>query len=171
VTDQDARERRAGHVRRHDMSHVSRRRCVRCQAVLRRTNDGDLCSPCARAARVSVPTLPAGFYTNPDVVAALADYEFGRFFRIARTNLRMTQEQFGLLVGLAQSRICKIENGIRLRDIESVARFASVLGTPPDLLGFNVSTTQRLSTHRTIGSARRTSGAPTQQTRQRSSRS
>jgi transcriptional regulator with XRE-family HTH domain len=116
-----------------------------------------------------VPTLPAGFYANPDVVAALADYEFGRFFRIVRTDLRMTQEQFGLLVGLAQSRICKIENGVRLRDIESVARVASVLGTPPDLLGFTADAEVVDPPHRQQRSA--DIGAPTQQTRQRSSRS
>ena len=112
------------------------RRCVRCQATLRRTNDGNLCSPCARIAQQSGPELPVDFYGDPAVVAALADYEFGRFFKIVRADLRLTQEQFGHLVGLAQSRVCKIENGVRLRDIESVARVASVLDTPPSLLGF-----------------------------------
>ena len=54
----------------------------------------------------------------------------------------LTQEQFGLLVGLAQSRVCKIENRVmRLRDIETIARLASVLGVPADLLGFNADVT------------------------------
>lgn len=114
------------------------RRCIRCGAVLRRANDDELCSPCMRVAEIAAPTLPADFYTQRDVIAALANYDFGGFFRIARAELGLTQEQFGLLVGLAQSRVCKIENGaVRFRDIEAVARLVSVLGTPAELLGFS----------------------------------
>src|SRR5690349_10186529 len=85
------------------------RRCRRCGAVLRRGNRGDLCSPCARTSGRT--TLPAGFYERRDVRAALAKYNFGSFFRIVRGELALTQEQFGLLVGLAQSRVSKIEGG------------------------------------------------------------
>ncbi len=113
------------------------RRCLRCRAVLRRTNDGELCAPCSRVAATLTPSLPPDFYTNPDVVAALENHDFGRFFRTARTELKMTQEQFGALVGLAQSRVCKIENGAaRLRDLETIVHLASTLSTPPELLGF-----------------------------------
>jgi transcriptional regulator with XRE-family HTH domain len=44
-------------------------------------------------------------------VTALTTYDFGQFFKTARSELGVTQEDFGLLVGLAQSRVCKIENG------------------------------------------------------------
>jgi transcriptional regulator with XRE-family HTH domain len=119
------------------VSRTGVRRCGRCRAVLRRTNEGDLCAPCARAAAAATPSLPADFYSKPEVVGALRNRNFGQFFRIARTDLGMTQEQFGLLVGLAQSRVCKIENrAARLRDIETIVHLASALGTPPELLGF-----------------------------------
>jgi len=71
------------------------------------------------------------------VVEALANRDFGRFFRLARTHLHATQEQLGLMVGLAQSHVCKVESGgSRLRDIEAVVRVASALRIPAQLLGF-----------------------------------
>jgi hypothetical protein len=49
----------------------------------------------------------------------------------------MTQDSFGILVDLGQSRLCKIENGgLRLRDVEEVARIAATLDVPSTLLGF-----------------------------------
>jgi transcriptional regulator with XRE-family HTH domain len=81
--------------------------------------------------------LSPDFYADSAVVSALRSHEFGPFFKIARFKLGLTQERFGLLVGLAQSRVCKIENGaVRLRDIGTIARLAVVLGMPPELLGF-----------------------------------
>jgi transcriptional regulator with XRE-family HTH domain len=81
--------------------------------------------------------LPPDFYQRPTVVSALASYDFGTLFKSVRRELGLTQEEFGFLIGLAQSRICKIENGLaRLRDIESVVRITTVLETPADLLGF-----------------------------------
>src|SRR6266511_464177 len=112
------------------------RRCRRCRALLRRTNYEDLCGPCERVAAVAKPVLSASFYEQPDVVEALTNHDFGRFFRLARADLGVTQEQFGLLIGLAQSRVCKIENGGSLRNIETVVRLASTFGIPSDLLGF-----------------------------------
>jgi transcriptional regulator with XRE-family HTH domain len=76
-------------------------------------------------------------YERRDVRAALATYDFGSFFQIVRAELALTQEQFGLLVGLAQSRVSKVESGsMRLRDIEAVARMASAVGLPAQLLAF-----------------------------------
>src|SRR2546423_3589430 len=87
-------------VRRSD------RRCGRCRAVLRRGNLSDLCDPCNRAARTRDDSggLPADFYARPEIVTALTTYDFGQFFKTARYELGVTQEDFGLLVGLAQSR-------------------------------------------------------------------
>ena len=113
--------------------------CRRCGAVLRRGNSSVLCDPCGRSVRSTeseIP-LPPDFYTRPDVIAALADYDFGAFFKAVRAELRVTQDEFGRLSGLAQSRICKVENGgLRLRDVGTVAHLAQVLAVPAGLLGF-----------------------------------
>lgn len=121
------------------MTHLEGRGCRRCGTRLRRGNVADLCDPCARSARTREisSSLPPAFYTEPDVVSALLAYDFGRFFRLARGALGVTQEEFGHRIGLAQSRVCKVENGaLRLRDIEDVVRLASTLEIPADLLGF-----------------------------------
>jgi len=117
---------------------TSTRRCGRCRAVLRRSNDGELCGPCQRVAGTGEPALSVGFFERPDVVDALAGHDFGRFFRLARLDLAATQEQFGFLIGMVQSQICKIENGsARLRNLDTVRRIANTFGVPPDLLGFS----------------------------------
>jgi len=114
------------------------RRCARCRALLRRGNAGTFCEPCSRSADSGhITVLPVDFYDRPEIVAALAAYDFGSLFKAARAELHMSQEQFGHLVDLGQSRVCKVENGgQRLRDIATVARLASILRTPAELLGF-----------------------------------
>jgi transcriptional regulator with XRE-family HTH domain len=82
--------------------------------------------------------LPPDFYGRPGVVAALLAYDFAAFFRAVRAELGLSQEGFGLLVGLDQSRVCKIETGAqRLRDVGTVARVARVCAAPSGLLGFD----------------------------------
>ncbi|HEX6073937.1 MAG TPA: helix-turn-helix transcriptional regulator, partial [Micromonosporaceae bacterium] len=81
--------------------------------------------------------LSPDFYEQPAVVSALARYDFGDFFKKVRRELGLTQEEFGFLISVAQSRICKIEKGLsRLRDVEAVARVATALDIPAGLLGF-----------------------------------
>jgi transcriptional regulator with XRE-family HTH domain len=121
------------------MERAEGRRCRRCQALLRRGNLSYHCAPCARAtAREGTwARLPGDFYRRPDVVTALKEYDLGTFFKIARAVLSLTQDEFGLLIGVTQSRVCKVENGgLRLRDIATVAHIAATLATPPHLLGF-----------------------------------
>jgi transcriptional regulator with XRE-family HTH domain len=77
------------------------------------------------------------FYTRRDVVVALGTYDFATFFRAVRAELGLSQEGLGLLIGVDQSRVCKIETGAqRLRDVATVARIARVCAAPPGLLGF-----------------------------------
>ena len=125
------------------MEHIETRRCRRCGAVLRRCNHADVCDPCGRAPRTPVPTdpltvaLPVDFYTRRDIVVALGTYDFATFFRAVRAELGLSQEGLGLLIGVDQSRVCKIERGAqRLRDVATVARIARVCAAPPGLLGF-----------------------------------
>jgi transcriptional regulator with XRE-family HTH domain len=125
------------------VEHIETRRCLRCGAVLRRRNHGEVCDPCGRAPRPPLRTdpltvaLPADFYTRRDVIAALGTYDFATFFRAVRAELGLSQEGLGLLIGVDQSRVCKIETGAqRLRDVATVARIARVCAAPPGLLGF-----------------------------------
>ena len=125
------------------MEQTESRRCRRCGALLRRRNNGELCDPCGfavgRADLVGSlgESLPHDFYGRRDVSAALAAYDFAVFFRAVRAELGLSQEAFGLLVGLDQSRICKIETGAqRLRDVGTVARIARLCAAPASLLGF-----------------------------------
>jgi transcriptional regulator with XRE-family HTH domain len=112
--------------------------------VLRRRNGGELCDPCEStvgrtdAAASLGKALPRDFYGRAGVTAALAAYDFATFFRAVRSELGLSQEAFGLLVGLDQSRICKIETGAqRLRDVATVARIARLCAAPAGLLGFD----------------------------------
>jgi transcriptional regulator with XRE-family HTH domain len=126
------------------VEHTHPRRCRRCDAVLRRRNQGELCDPCDRAPHATTfpapPTLdlPPGFYARRDVVVALSRYDFATFFKAIRAEEGLSQEALGLLIGVDQSRICKIETGAqRLRDIATVARIARICAIPPGLLGFD----------------------------------
>ena len=125
------------------MEQTESRRCRRCGAVLRRDNRTERCAPCASSAggidasQLVGEALPSGFYGRADVTAALVAYDFAAFFRAVRAELGLSQEGFGLLVGLDQSRVCKIETGAqRLRDVAAVARVARVCAAPAGLLGF-----------------------------------
>jgi transcriptional regulator with XRE-family HTH domain len=81
--------------------------------------------------------LPAGFYFQDSIVAALAAYDFGPVFRRVRAITSWSQQTLGELVGLDQTRISEIERGgRRLRDVALVARVATGLWIPPVLLGF-----------------------------------
>jgi transcriptional regulator with XRE-family HTH domain len=121
------------------VSGPARQRCTRCGASLRSSNRSDICDPCRRTANGAGADLRLSdeFYLRADVIAALERYDFGAFFKAARAELGISQEALGLLLGMAQSHICKIENGgLRLRDISTIARLARLLRIPAATLGF-----------------------------------
>jgi transcriptional regulator with XRE-family HTH domain len=87
-------------------------------------------------------SLPAGrtdgLYARPEIKEAVAQYDFGKLFRLLRAELSLTQEQLGLLVGLSQARVSAVERGHhRIRDIAVVVRIAQALSIPAALLGFS----------------------------------
>ena len=85
----------------------------------------------------AVLRLPSGFYARPPLAAALAAADLGPVFRAVRAELGLTQEQLGMVTGLAQSQISKVERGNqRLRSVEVIARVAKTLDIPTELLGF-----------------------------------
>lgn len=117
--------------------HVRRRDCWSCGAELRRGREDAFCEPCARRPGRCDPLLESDFFTREPVRRALAGYDFGYVFRAVRRAAGLTQQELGDLLDLDQDRISRIERGERsLRDILIVARVASRLGIPPELLGF-----------------------------------
>lgn len=113
--------------------------CARCGARLRRVRARGqaCCDPCRRAGPDPHRELPAGFYRQDPIVAALAGYDFGAVFRAVRRHTGWTQQTLAGLVGLEQTRISAIERDVRgLRDVGLVAQVAAALWIPPALLGF-----------------------------------
>ncbi len=121
------------------MTNTRRDRCTRCDAELRcdRRRSAALCDPCRRAGPDPRRDLPAGFYFQDPILAALADYDFGVVFRRVRAATGWSQQTLATLVGLDQPRISAIERNVgRLRDVALVAQVAQGLWIPPVLLGF-----------------------------------
>jgi transcriptional regulator with XRE-family HTH domain len=107
--------------------------CARCGAQ----PSSVWCDPCRRAGPDPRRELPAGFYFQDSVAAAVIDYDFGAVFRRVRAHTGWSQQALADLVGLDQTRISAIERGVRrLRDVALVAQVATALGIPPVLLGF-----------------------------------
>ncbi len=114
--------------------------CARCGTQLRRGRGlrGQVwCDPCRRAGPDPRRELPAGFYLQDPITAALIGYDFGTVFRRVRARTGWSQQTLADLVGLDQTRISAIERGVRrLRDVALVAQIATGLCIPPVLLGF-----------------------------------
>ncbi len=114
--------------------------CARCGAQLRRRGGprGQAwCDPCHRAGPDPRRELPAGFYLQDSIAAAVIEYDFGTVFRRVRAHTGWSQQTLANVVGLDQTRISGIERGVRrLRDIALVAQAATALCIPPVLLGF-----------------------------------
>ncbi|MBV9141317.1 MAG: helix-turn-helix transcriptional regulator [Pseudonocardiales bacterium] len=111
-------------------------------------NLGDRPCPDCGAARhhhitgVCGPALPAAFYDDPQLTAALARLDFGPVFRRVSAEKHWSQTILGGLLGLDQAAISKIENGRRrLTEVTIIIRVANVLGIPASKLGFRFGVT------------------------------
>jgi len=104
---------------------------------------GEMCDVCQLVEPDPRLRLPAGFYDQDLIVAALAAYDFGPFFLTVRELTDWTQQTLGGVVGLEQSQISAIERGdSQLRNIELIAGVANGLAIPPVRLNFpNISAT------------------------------
>lgn len=120
------------------MSTIQRPRCPQCGNRLRLGRQmGDMCDVCQRVEPDPRLRLPAGFYDQDLIVAALGGYDFGSFFRTVRELTEWTQQTLGGVVGLEQSQISAIERGdSQLRNIELIAGVAHGLAIPPVRLNF-----------------------------------
>ncbi|MBV9142020.1 MAG: helix-turn-helix transcriptional regulator [Pseudonocardiales bacterium] len=92
------------------------------------------------------PALPAAFYDDPQLTAALARLDFGPVFRRVSAEKHWSQTVLGGLLGLDQAAISKIENGRRrLTEATIIIRVANVLGIPAGKLGFRHGVTVELT--------------------------
>ncbi len=96
-----------------------------------------MCGPCERVGSEPRDRLPVDVFDQKPIVAMLAAYDFGSFFRVVRGLAQWSQQTFGGVIGLEQSEISAIERGEhRLRNIETIARIAQSLRIPPARLNF-----------------------------------
>ncbi|UGT64507.1 helix-turn-helix domain-containing protein [Nocardia asteroides] len=97
---------------------------------------GPLCSSCMRSVGLNEP-IPPEFFERANIRKALEIYDFGSVFTAVRDRTGLSQTQLGMLLELSQSRISAVERGERrIGHVRVVARVASRLGIPPQLLGF-----------------------------------
>ncbi|MGH3829351.1 MAG: helix-turn-helix domain-containing protein, partial [Pseudonocardiaceae bacterium] len=110
--------------------------CPDCGARLRRGREaGQRCDPCQRTGPRIV--LPKGFYDQPRLEAALADFDFGTVFRHVRAATDWSQEALAEFLGWEQRRISAIETGKRtLLNLRDVVLVANNLAIPASKLGF-----------------------------------
>src|SRR6266568_7249142 len=112
--------------------------CTICGGVVQAASHGTLCASCMRSVGLAHPISPE-FYDQPHVRKALAGYDFGTVFTAIREHAGLSQTQLGALLDLGQPRVSAVERGERrIGHVKVVARVASRLGIPPQLLGFAV---------------------------------
>lgn len=119
------------------------RACERCGARLSRANEGLLCSPCERSARLDpIPAVVAAqpdapwLFTSPQREAPPDGSNLGEVLRAYRKTHRITQHDLADLLGYDQSYVSMLERGRRsLRDVVELRRLAAVLALPEDELG------------------------------------
>lgn len=93
---------------------------------LSRYSDDARCSACVRAS-----LIPAAVWADPDVAAALAEWNFKVLFRLLRSATGMSQNELGALTGLSQGAISLIEAGARrLIHIDRIQAVIHALGVP-----------------------------------------
>ncbi len=123
-----------------------------CHCGMRLAGDhaGARCGVCERRAieqRVGPPAVPAGFWDT----AAFSDaFDAQHMGRVARAYRRhpfnvavygrdgIPQGLLGEWLGLTQAQISRIENGPPIRNLDTLAHWAGVLGIPPDRLWFKM---------------------------------
>lgn len=123
---------------------TAKRRCAKCGARLASDHRSAVCSPCGRRTDSTVlapPELPASFWSDRDIVAALRDRHFGRFLRAYRRahEVEITQAALATWLGLTQGQISRIERSpARLTDLARLERWSYALGVPQRLLWFTL---------------------------------
>ena len=124
----------------------SRRQCCRaCRRPLAADNSTELCGPCTTAARSRLsepPTLSPGFWDHPPLKQALTDRHMGKIIAAYRRHPDhgpvVRQADVARWAGISQVRVSRIENGPPIRQMDSLAFWAKLLGVPHQLLWFQM---------------------------------
>jgi transcriptional regulator with XRE-family HTH domain len=109
------------------------RRCVACGGSLSRFNAGARCGPCQRR---SVDRVEAGFWTDPQVSAAVAAWDMGTVARLYRQHTGLSQSALARLVSMDQSEVSRLERGQKtIKDRRQLLLWVDVLGIPDGAVG------------------------------------
>lgn len=121
------------------------RRCVSCGAPLGRHNTGDTCALCIarrRGVLAGPPPVPAGFWSDEQMIVALETRHMGQVIRAYRTHpyhqRSFSQTAVGVWVGASQSEISRLEKGPPIKDMDRLVHWARVLEIPEPLLWFKL---------------------------------
>ena len=116
----------------------SQRRCTRCGCLLSRYNADQQCASCERVDLMTVPEVPVvpdRVWQDPEVRAALADWDFGLASRLVRRRGSLRQDDIAAMTGLSQAFLSMLESGSRkLTNIDRVVQFLNGIGAPGDLV-------------------------------------
>ncbi|MFI9388935.1 helix-turn-helix domain-containing protein [Kutzneria sp. NPDC052558] len=81
--------------------------------------------------------VPESVFSEPAVRAGLAVRNVGPLFKAVRTELRLSQLELAVTLGLSQGQVSDAENGAhRLVKVGPVLDVLIALGTAPELIGF-----------------------------------
>lgn len=126
-----------------------RGRCATCGAWLASDNLSPQCSPCLSANRdtLAVPSapddLPASFWHDPDLQAALDARHMGQVVRAYRLHPHhgrhpLAQDEVATWAGTTQPQLSRLERGQALRDLARLIDWARILRIPERHLWFKL---------------------------------
>ncbi|WP_460404117.1 helix-turn-helix domain-containing protein [Actinophytocola sediminis] len=130
-------------------------RYCRCGARLAADNLSDQCGPCDRLNRdrlLAPPSVPVDVWDTAQLRDAFAAQHIGQVARAYRKHPHhaavfgsggISQALLGQWLGLTQAQVSRIETGAPVRNIDSLAHWARVLGIPSALLWFDLPGTRR----------------------------
>ena len=119
------------------------RRCARCGAWLASDNRAARCSACQTAGGAhpaEPPAVPAGFWLDPELQAALDSRHMGRVIRAYRQHVYhghrgLTQDLVAGWGGITQGQLSTIETGSPINNLGRLISWALLLGIPSNTCG------------------------------------
>jgi tetratricopeptide (TPR) repeat protein len=125
-------------------------RYCQCGKRLARDHAGTQCGACERRVmlqRAEPPAVPVGFWHTPAFRDAFNAQHMGHVARAYRrhpVNVAnygrdgIPQELLGAWLGLTQAQVSRIENGVPIRNLDTLTHWACTLRIPPELLWFKL---------------------------------